>query len=90
MSTINIVSNITFLKLTIVDITIDLGQIRLPVYVCIYVFICVCLPVCMCAVSHVVTSVNAEGACLRTIKYLQAVLSGIWILDLKCTSHCLL
>ena len=52
--------------------------------------LCVCVCMCVCAVSHVVTSVNADGACLRTIKYLQAVLAGIWILDLKCISLCLL
>jgi len=61
---------------------------------CVYMSVCVCLCVYMslwvCAVSHVVTTVNAEGACLRTIKYLQAVLSGIWILDLKCISTCLM
>ena len=39
---------------------------------------------CVCAVTHVVTVVSAEGSCPRTIKYLQAVLAGIWILDLRC------
>jgi len=37
------------------------------------------------AVTHLVTSVNAEGSCPRTIKFLQAVLAGIWILDFRCT-----
>jgi len=48
------------------------------------VYLSVCLS--MHAVTHVVTSVNSEGSCLRTIKFLQAVLAGVWIVDLSCMS----
>jgi len=41
--------------------------------------------VCLWTVTHVITSVNAEGSCRRTIKYLEAVLAGVWIVDLSCT-----
>ena len=35
-------------------------------------------------VTHVITSCNTEGRCARTIKYLQAVLTGKWIVSMDC------
>lgn len=35
-------------------------------------------------VTHVVSGCNNEGLCPRTIKYLQGVLSGRWIVNMEC------
>ena len=35
-------------------------------------------------VTHVITSVNEDGACSRTLKYLQAILCGAWIVTFDC------
>ncbi|XP_013404512.1 BRCA1-associated RING domain protein 1-like [Lingula anatina] len=40
-------------------------------------------------VTHVVTTVNAEGMCPRTMKYLQAVLTGKWVVNFEWVSLCL-
>ncbi|XP_064644196.1 BRCA1-associated RING domain protein 1-like isoform X2 [Lineus longissimus] len=40
-------------------------------------------------VSHVITGVNSEGMCARTLKYLNAVLLGKWILNFEWVESCL-
>lgn len=35
-------------------------------------------------VTHVVASVDENGACRRTIKYLMGILEGKWILNIEC------
>ncbi|KAK3109008.1 hypothetical protein FSP39_021013 [Pinctada imbricata] len=40
-------------------------------------------------VSHVITSVNKDGVCPRTIKYLQSVLTGKWIVSMEWIAMCL-
>ena len=62
---------------------------------CVPFFLCVlmyCVPYyvssyivsLIIAVTHVVSSVNAEGMCPRTLKYLQAVSCGKWIVNFDC------
>lgn len=36
------------------------------------------------AVTHVVSSVNADGQCPRTLKYLCGILGGKWIISVDC------
>ena len=36
------------------------------------------------AVTHVVSSVNSDGQCPRTLKYLHAILGGKWIVSVDC------
>jgi len=40
-------------------------------------------------VTHIVTIVNDDGSCPRTVKYLQAVLSGKWIVNIDWITTCL-
>ncbi|XP_076439519.1 BRCA1-associated RING domain protein 1-like [Babylonia areolata] len=40
-------------------------------------------------VTHVVSSVNADGQCPRTLKYLHAILGGKWIVSIDWVSVCL-
>ncbi|CAG5118141.1 unnamed protein product [Candidula unifasciata] len=40
-------------------------------------------------VSHLVTGVNAEGRCPRTLKYLNVVLAGQWVVNTKWLATCL-
>ncbi|KAK7109657.1 hypothetical protein V1264_013658 [Littorina saxatilis] len=40
-------------------------------------------------VTHVISSVNADGQCPRTTKYLQAVLGGKWIVSVDWITICL-
>ena len=35
-------------------------------------------------VTHVVTTVNDDGMCPRTLKYLHALLKGKWIINTQC------
>lgn len=37
------------------------------------------------SVTHVITSVDENGACKRTLKFLMGVLEGKWILTTKCS-----
>lgn len=39
-------------------------------------------------VTHLVSGVNAQGQCPRTLKYLQAVLAGKWIVHTEWLAHC--
>ncbi|XP_006824924.1 BRCA1-associated RING domain protein 1-like [Saccoglossus kowalevskii] len=41
------------------------------------------------SVSHVVTSCNEDGQCPRTMKYLQAILHGKWIVSFDWVTTCL-
>ena len=36
------------------------------------------------SVTHVVSSVNKDGMCPRTMKYLHAILAGKWIVNFEC------
>ncbi|BFY99083.1 hypothetical protein BsWGS_02123 [Bradybaena similaris] len=40
-------------------------------------------------VSHLITGVNAEGMCPRTLKYLNVVLAGQWVISTKWLTTCL-
>jgi hypothetical protein len=44
----------------------------------------ICIYMASISVTHVITSVNDEGMCARTLKYLNAVLLGKWILNIEC------
>lgn len=39
-------------------------------------------------VTHVITSVDKKHLCKRTLKYLQGVLKGKWVVDPQCTTVC--
>ncbi|CAA7405401.1 unnamed protein product [Spirodela intermedia] len=41
------------------------------------------------AVTHVIASVDEEGACRRTLKYLMAIAEGKWILNMGWVNACL-
>lgn len=38
-------------------------------------------------VTHVITAVDADGLCTRTLKYLYGVLAGKWIVKYECGFH---
>jgi len=35
-------------------------------------------------VTHVIASINENGACKRTLKFMMAILEGKWILTIDC------
>lgn len=35
-------------------------------------------------VTHVIASVDENGACRRTLKYLMGIIEGKWILNIEC------
>lgn len=42
------------------------------------------LELVLLAVSHLVTTVNNAGSCPRTLKFMEAVLRGVWVVNLDC------
>jgi len=40
-------------------------------------------------VTHVIASVDENGACRRTLKYLMGIIEGKWILNIECKHNLL-